>query len=116
MIWRLFLVLFSLFCFPSLAGEGMWIPLLLENHTITGMKEAGLKLSADDIYSINQACLKDAVVMFGNGCTGEMISPDGLLITNHPCGYGRIQSLSSLEHDYLTNGFWAMSQDRKSVV
>ena len=74
------------------------------------MQEKGFKLNADDIYSVNKACMKDAVVIFGSGCTGELISPDGLLITNHHCGYGQIQEHSTLEHDYLTNGFWAMSR------
>ncbi|OFY61977.1 MAG: peptidase S46, partial [Bacteroidetes bacterium RBG_13_43_22] len=93
--------------------EGMWIPMLIEKYNIKLMQEKGFRLTAEDIYSVNKACMKDAVVSFGGGCTGELISPDGLLITNHHCGYGRIQSLSSLEHDYLTNGFWAMSHDEE---
>ena len=92
-----------------LADEGMWIPLLIEKYNIKLMQEKGFKLSAEDIYSVNKACMKDAIVHFGGGCTGELISPDGLLITNHHCGYGQIQRHSTLEHDYLTNGFWAMS-------
>ena len=95
------------------AEEGMWIPLLLEKYNIEAMQEAGLRLSAEDIYSINQDCLKDALVIFGRGCTGEMISADGLLLTNHHCGYGTIQSHSSVENDYLTNGFWAMSREEE---
>jgi hypothetical protein len=95
------------------AGEGMWIPLLIEKYHIGMMKEAGLRLDAEDIYSINQDCLKDAVVIFGGGCTGEMISSEGLLLTNHHCGEGEIQSHSSLEHDYLSNGFWAMSREEE---
>lgn len=91
------------------ADEGMWIPLLIEKYNIKLMQEKGFKLSAEDIYSVNKACMKDAIVHFGGGCTGELISPEGLLITNHHCGYGQIQKHSSLEHDYLTNGFWAMS-------
>jgi hypothetical protein len=91
------------------ADEGMWIPLLIEKYNIKLMQEKGFKLSAEDIYSVNKACMKDAIVHFGGGCTGELISPDGLLITNHHCGYGQIQKHSTLEHDYLTNGFWAMS-------
>jgi hypothetical protein len=95
---------------PALrADEGMWIPLLIEKYNIKLMQEKGFKLSAEDIYSVNKACMKDAVVQFGGGCTGEVISPDGLLITNHHCGYGQIQKHSTLDHDYLTNGFWAMS-------
>jgi hypothetical protein len=77
------------------------------------MQEKGFKLSAEDIYSVNKACMKDAVVQFGGGCTGEVISDEGLLITNHHCGYGQIQRHSTLEHDYLTNGFWAMSKEEE---
>lgn len=92
------------------ADEGMWIPLLIEKYNIELMREKGFRLSAEDIYSVNRACMKDAVVLFGGGCTGEMISPDGLVLTNHHCGYGNIQRHSSLENDYLTKGFWAMSR------
>ncbi|MDF1574026.1 MAG: S46 family peptidase [Bacteroidales bacterium] len=95
------------------ADEGMWIPMLLEKYSIGEMQEAGLRLSAEDIYSINQDCLKDALVIFGGGCTGEMISADGLLLTNHHCGYGAIQRHSSVENDYLTNGFWARSREEE---
>ncbi|HQK70768.1 MAG TPA: S46 family peptidase [Bacteroidales bacterium] len=95
------------------ADEGMWIPLLIEKYNIKIMQEKGFKLSAEDIYSVNRACMKDAIVIFGGGCTGEMISPEGLLITNHHCGYGQIQRHSTLEHDYLTNGFWAMSREEE---
>jgi hypothetical protein len=95
------------------ADEGMWIPMLLERYSLGEMQEAGLRLSAEDIYSINQDCLKDALVIFGGGCTGEMISADGLLLTNHHCGYGAIQRHSSVENDYLTDGFWAMSKDEE---
>ena len=95
------------------AEEGMWIPMLLEKYNIDQMREAGLRLSAEDIYSINQDCLKDALVIFGRGCTGEMISADGLLLTNHHCGYGAIQWHSSVESDYLTDGFWAMSREEE---
>jgi hypothetical protein len=103
------LFLIVLLSLPSKADEGMWIPLLLDQFNIKTMQEMGFKLSAEDIYSVNQACMKDAVLSFGGGCTGEMISGQGLLITNHHCGYSQIQSHSSLENDYLTNGFWAMS-------
>jgi hypothetical protein len=95
------------------AEEGMWIPMLLEKYNIGAMQEAGLRLSAEDIYSINQDCLKDALVLFGRGCTGEMISADGLVLTNRHCGIGTIQSHSSVENDYLTNGFWAMSREEE---
>ena len=95
------------------ADEGMWIPLLIEKFNIKLMQEKGFKLSAEDIYSVNQACMKDAVIHFGGKCTGAVISSDGLLITNHHCGYEEIQRHSSLERDYLTNGFWAMSADEE---
>ncbi|MDE6105697.1 MAG: S46 family peptidase [Bacteroidales bacterium] len=94
---------------PARADEGMWIPMLL-NRNETDMQSKGLQLSADDIYSINHSSLKDAVVIFGGGCTGEVVSDRGLLFTNHHCGFGQIQYHSSLEHDYLTNGFWAASE------
>ncbi len=92
------------------ADEGMWIPMLLEKYNIEDMQKLGFKLTAEDIYSINQSSMKDAVMIFGGGCTGELISDQGLLITNHHCGYGNIQKHSSLENDYLTDGFWAMSK------
>ena len=91
------------------ADEGMWLPSLISQR-IVDMQSKGFKLSAEDIYSVNQASLKDAVVLFGRGCTGEVISPEGLLLTNHHCGYGQIQQHSSVEHDYLRDGFWAMSR------
>ena len=94
------------------ADEGMWLPSLISQR-IVDMQEKGFKLSAEDIYSINQASLKDAVVLFGRGCTGELISPEGLLLTNHHCGYSQIQQHSSVEHDYLKDGFWAMSRDEE---
>ncbi len=97
----------------ALADEGMWIPLLIEKYNIRLMQENGFRLTAEDIYSINRASMKDAVVLFGGGCTGEFISDKGLLITNHHCGYGYIQNHSTLEHDYLTNGFWARSADEE---
>jgi hypothetical protein len=105
-IWILLIILFS----PVLrADEGMWIPILIDKYNIKLMQEKGFKLTAEDIYSVNKASMKDAIVQFGGGCTGEVISPDGLLITNHHCGYSQIQRHSTLEHDYLTDGFWAMS-------
>ena len=100
----------SVFCMaPASADEGMWLPSLISQR-IGDMQAKGFTLTAEDIYSINQACLKDAVVHFGGGCTGELISPEGLLITNHHCGYGQIQRHSSVEHDYLRDGFWAMTR------
>lgn len=94
------------------ADEGMWLPSLIEQR-ITDMQEKGFKLNAEDIYSINQASLKDAVVLFGRGCTGELVSAEGLLLTNHHCGYSQIQMHSSVEHDYLKDGFWAMSRSEE---
>ena len=91
------------------AGEGMWIPMLLQ-YNEKEMQEMGMKITADDIYSINHSSLKDAIVLFGGGCTGEIVSDQGLLLTNHHCGYDYIQKHSSVEHDYLTNGFWAMNR------
>ncbi len=103
------LLLVTLSGFSTPPDEGIWIPLLIEKYNIKLMQEKGFKLSAEDIYSVNRACMKDAVVNFNGGCTAELISAEGLLITNHHCGYGQIQEHSSLENDYLTNGFWAMS-------
>ncbi len=94
---------------PLKADEGMWLLPLLEKFNIKKMQELGCKLSAEEIYNINNSSLKDAIVQFGGGCTGEIISDKGLLITNHHCGYASIQKLSSVEHDYLNNGFWAMN-------
>ncbi len=94
------------------ADEGMWLPseIILK---IKDMQAKGFKLTAEDIYSVNNSSLKDAVVHFGGGCTGEIISNEGLLITNHHCGYGQIQSHSSVEHDYLRDGFWAMTREQE---
>ena len=98
--------------FTAKADEGMWLPSLIGNR-IADMHEKGFRLNAEDIYNINQASLKDAVVLFGRGCTGELISPEGLLLTNHHCGYGQIQQHSSVEHDYLKDGFWAMNRSEE---
>lgn len=92
------------------AVEGMWLPQLLEQLNIEDMKSKGCKLSADDIYNINKPSLKDAIVSFGGFCTGEIVSDQGLVLTNHHCGFGQIQAHSSVQKDYLTNGFWAMDQ------
>ena len=91
------------------ADEGMWLPALISQR-IEDMQAKGFKLTAEDIYSVNQASLKDAVVLFGSGCTGELVSGQGLLFTNHHCGYSYIQKHSSVEHDYLKDGFWALTQ------
>ena len=106
----LFLFAFVLAGVSSLhADEGMWLPSEILKK-IKDIQSQGFKLSAEDIYSVNKSSLKDAVVRFGGGCTGELISNEGLLITNHHCGFGQIQSHSSVEHDYLRDGFWAMSR------
>ena len=94
------------------ADEGMWLPSLISQR-IEDMQAKGFRLDAEDIYSINQASLKDAVVMFARGCSAELISPEGLLLTNHHCGYAQIQKHSSVEHDYLKDGFWAMSRSEE---
>jgi hypothetical protein len=91
----------------------MWVPSTLAKLVIDDMHDAGLKLSAEDIYSINQSSLKDAIVLFGGGCTAEVISDQGLILTNHHCGYSQIQSHSSLDNDYLKNGFWAMEKSEE---
>ena len=95
------------------ADEGMWLLPLLQQLNIETMNEMGLELSAEELFSINQSSLKDAIVIFGGGCTGEMISDQGLLLTNHHCGYGQIQELSTLENNYLDNGFWAGSKEEE---
>ena len=97
------------------ADEGMWIPMLI-NKNIAEMQEMGLKLSAEDIYSVNNSSIKDAIIIFGGGCTGEIISPEGLILTNHHCGYGSIQKVSTDEANYLDDGFWAMSKDEEIAV
>lgn len=95
------------------ADEGMWIPMLVENANYQAMVEKGLKLTPEQLYDINSASLKDAIVQFGNGCTGEVVSDQGLLFTNHHCGYGQIQAHSSVENDYLRDGFWAMTMEEE---
>ena len=94
------------------ADEGMWMLPLIQKLNSKKMSEMGFKLSAKDIYDINNTSLKDAVVSLG-GCTAEIISKEGLVLTNHHCGYGTIQQLSTVEHDYLQNGFWALSRDQE---
>ena len=95
------------------ADEGMWMLPLLKKMNIETMQETGCRLSAEDIWDINNSSLKDAIVQFGGGCTGEIISDEGLLVTNHHCGYSSIQKLSSVEHDYLTDGYWAMNRSEE---
>ena len=96
---------------PVHADEGMWLLQMMQEKNLTDrMKAQGLQMEVLDIYNPNAVSLKDAVGIFGGGCTGEIISPDGLILTNHHCGYGAIQQHSSVEHDYLTDGFWAKSR------
>ena len=97
----------------SRADEGMWLPSTINKTRIKQMQQRGLKLKAQDLYNENGTSLKDAIVLFGTGCTGELISGEGLLLTNHHCGYSAIQSHSTVEHDYLTNGFWAMNRSEE---
>jgi len=109
-------ILFVLFWFSvslALAKDGMWIPSLVNKYNIQEMKQMGFKMTAEDIYSESNQSMKDAVVIFGSGCTGAFISNEGLLITNHHCGFDAIQNHSSVEHDYLTNGFWAKNHQEE---
>ena len=109
------LTLLALACvsFTAVADEGMWLLPYIKKMNSLDMQNHGCKISADDIYSAEKSSLKDAVVVFGGGCTGEIVSPNGLLFTNHHCGYGAIQQLSSVEHDYLKDGFWAMNNSEE---
>lgn len=113
-ISRLFisLVIAGLSCFTSQGDEGMWLPMSIHKN-FDQMRKLGIRLSPEDIYQANQSSLKDAIVNFGNFCTGEMISGQGLILTNHHCGFDAIQSHSSVEHDYLTDGFWAKSKEEE---
>ena len=95
------------------ADEGMWLPYSLNGQNLAEMQAMGCKLTAEQIFSFNQPSIKDAIVQFGGGCTGEIISPEGLLLTNHHCGLSYVQKHSSIEHDYLTDGFWAKSKSEE---
>jgi hypothetical protein len=106
-------VLITILSLPVIADEGMWILPLLKQQKLADMQALGLKLQDYDIYSPDSSSMKDAVVIFGGGCTGEVVSPEGLVLTNHHCGYSQIQQHSSLEHDYLTDGFWAMNRKQE---
>ena len=112
---KLFIAAVALFVtvFTARADEGMWLLPFVKDLNIKDMQKKGFKLSAEQIYSLNQNALKDAIVIFGGGCTGEIISPEGLVLTNHHCGYGTIQSHSTVEHDYLKNGFWAKTKEQE---
>ena len=109
----IFIALLSLQSFNLKADEGMWLPMLLQTVNGDALYTKGLKIPIDSIYSVNKTSLKDAIVLFGGGCTGEIISNKGLLLTNHHCGYSQIQSHSTIEHDYLTNGFWAKNMSEE---
>jgi hypothetical protein len=99
--------------FSAKADEGMWLPFLVNRLNYTDMQKKGLQLTAEEIYSVNNSSLKDAIIQFGNGCTGEIISSEGLILTNHHCGFGKIQEHSTVDHDYLTDGFWAFKKDQE---
>ena len=107
------MVLAISFGLKARADEGMWLLPLIEKLNMGKMTDLGLKLSAEDIYSLNKASIKDAIVIFGGGCTAEIVSSQGLLLTNHHCGYGQIQAHSTVEHDYLQDGYWAMTKEQE---
>src|SRR6476659_5663873 len=99
-------ILFVSFSIKAIADEGMWLPLLLGQQVYNDMVKKGLKLTKDQLYNINKPSLKDAIVIFGGGCTGEIVSSEGLIFTNHHCGYEIIASSSTVEHNYLRDGFY----------
>jgi hypothetical protein len=102
--------------FGAQADEGMWLPLFIKRLNYEDMRQKGLRLTAEEIYSVNHSSLKDAIVSLNSGsCTAEMISKDGLMLTNHHCGYASIQSHSTVENDYLTHGFWAMKRSDEKM-
>nr|WP_287424261.1 S46 family peptidase [Candidatus Brachybacter algidus] len=96
--------------FKSFADEGMWLPMLLGQQVYNEMVKKGLKLTKDQLYNINKASLKDAIIIFGGGCTGEIVSAEGLIFTNHHCGYDAIASASTVDHNYLADGFYAKNK------
>lgn len=108
-----FLAFFMLISQLAKADEGMWLPMFVSRLNYVDMQKQGLHLTAEEIYSINNSSLKDAIIQFGPGCTGEIVSAEGLIFTNHHCGFGAIQSHSTVQHDYLTNGFWAMNKSEE---
>ena len=103
----------GLFSFTAIADEGMWLPQLLQAMNESDMQAHGLQLTAEDLYSVNNSSMKDAIVSLGGFCTAEMISSEGLMLTNHHCAFGSIQEHSSVSNDYLKDGFWAMSRDEE---
>src|SRR5204862_7946482 len=110
------LLFFITFLLRSLADEGMWLPLLLGQQVYNDMVKRGLKLSKEQLYSINKPSLKDAIVIFGGGCTGEIVSAEGLIFTNHHCGYDIIASASTVDHNYLHDGFYARARNEEILA
>ena len=109
------IIIASFFSLSAIADEGMWLPQLLQAMNESDMQANGLQLTAEDLYSVNNSSLKDAIVSLGGFCTAEMISSEGLMLTNHHCAFGSIQEHSSVSNDYLKDGFWAMSRDEELV-
>ena len=108
---KYFIVLiFSISSLFSVADEGMWLPMLLGQQVYNDMVKKGLKLTKDQLYHINKASIKDAIIIFGGGCTGEIVSNEGLIFTNHHCGYGAIAAASSVQNNYLRDGFYAKTK------
>ena len=99
--------------FRSYADEGMWLPMLLGQQVYNDMVKRGLKLKPEQLYSINKSSIKDAIIIFGGGCTGEIVSDQGLIFTNHHCGYGAIAAASSTQNNYLQDGFWASDKSKE---
>ena len=109
----LHIIVLLLFTFKAIADEGMWLPQLLKTINEEDMQASGLKLTAEDLYTLNGSSLKDAIVSLGGFCTGEMISSEGLLLTNHHCALDAIQEHSSTKNNYLQDGFWAMNRQEE---
>ena len=107
------MIVFSISMFKAQADEGMWLPMLLGQQVYNDMVKKGLKLTKEQLYSINKSSLKDAIIIFGGGCTGEIVSSQGLIFTNHHCGYGAISAASTVEHNYLRDGFYAYNKDQE---
>ena len=99
--------------FKARADEGMWLPMLLGKQVYADMVKKGLKLTAEQLYSINKSSIKDAIIIFGGGCTGEIVSSQGLIFTNHHCGYDAIATASSVQNNYLRDGFYAANKDQE---
>lgn len=110
------IVLFISLAVRSFADEGMWLPLLLGQQVYNDMVKKGLKLTKEQLYNVNKASLKDAIIIFGGGCTGEIVSAEGLIFTNHHCGYDAIASASTMDHNYLKDGFYAKTKLKRSEL